>query len=107
MQKKPTKYFTEDGTPVKQKCIEEGIGYQSVLKYINKGLSPDEALERAKITKNDPWIYLGKLRYGDKSLNRYCKEKNLSYSKIYYRIYAKRMSVEESINSIRKNVDSF
>lgn len=107
MQKKPTKYFTEDGTPVKKKCIEEGIGYQSVLKYIGRGMSPEEAFEMAKITKIDPWRYLGKLRYGDQSLSRYCKENGIRYSMVYYRIYEKMMTVEESINSIRKKLDSF
>lgn len=97
MQKKPTKYFLSDGTPVKKKCVEEKICYFSVIKYISRGLTPDEAFERAKITKSEPYKFFSRLYYKDKPLKQYCKENNIKYSKILSRIYRKMMTVEQAI----------
>lgn len=98
MQKKPTKYFMSDGTPMKNKCNEEGLCYYSVLKHVERGMSPDDAFERAKITKNDPSKYLGTLRYGDESLSRYCRRNGINYNRVYTRVTNRSMSIEEALS---------
>lgn len=97
MQKKPTKYFMSDGTPMKNKCNEEGISYCSVLKYIGRGMNPDDAFERAKITKNDPHRFSSIFYYKNEPLKRYCKNNNIGYYAVLYRIHNKNMTIEQAV----------
>lgn len=98
MRKKPYKYFMSDGTPMIEKCKQEKIGYFSVLKYIGRGMTPDEAMERAKITKVDPYRFTAQIYYKGEPFIRYCRRNNIPYCRMMNRIRDKMMTIDEALN---------
>lgn len=102
MQKRPIKYRMSDGTPVKHKCREESVCYFSVVKYINRGKTPDEAFQMAKETKEDRFKFVPRLRYKGELLKDYCKRTGIVYGTITSRMYNKGRTVEEAVELVRK-----
>lgn len=75
-------YNLSDGTPMIQFCRENDVRYCTVLKYIRKLGNVDEAcaiaMKRRMKKDNNVRYYIE-----GKSLRAYCREKGLSYYKMW------------------------
>lgn len=67
----------KNGESVFSFCKKNKIPYISVWCNIDKGLEPDEAIERAVARRGKRWA--DKLHYNGKPLMEYCRENGLSY----------------------------
>lgn len=76
--------FKINKTTVRKWCIENGISYNRIYYWIEKGLSMEEAIEKAKQPKNNGRP--SKYQYKGENIIDYCKEENISYSSVYWLI---------------------
>ena len=70
-----TCFRMKDGETLRKYCLRKGIKYDSVMKYLDKGYPPEEAIEayfRCKCNKSHPRIFVDGV-----PLKQYCREHNL------------------------------
>ena len=91
--------FNINGQSVRKYCEKNGINYTAFYYWMNKVGDDEEAIKRAKISKEKGKKIIH--WYKGKPMRQVCKQYGIKYTTVLNRIHRTNMSVEESIKVSR------